>query len=146
MARQFFAALCGIALVGSVIQSRNSAQETPQPLSARLRLVPAADDARAADLATIRAASQEFVAAFNRGDARAVASHWTKDGEYIDETGRRLAGTDAIEQEYAQFFKQHPGVKLQLVIDSLNLLSADAAVEDGRARLEPAPAGVPAVS
>jgi uncharacterized protein (TIGR02246 family) len=86
------------------------------------------------------------VAAFNGHDAKAVAALWTEDGDYVDEAGNVFAGRDAIEKEYAQFFKDHNGVKLHVVIDSLRLLSSDAAIEDGRAILEPPPVGSPAIS
>jgi uncharacterized protein (TIGR02246 family) len=92
----------------------------------------------------IRQASREFVEAFNKGNAKAIAALWTEDGDLIDESGRRLAGRDAIEKEYAQFFKQNPDTKIRIVIDSVRLLSDDAAIEDGRAILDPAPAGAPA--
>jgi len=97
-------------------------------------------------LAAIRAASESFVAAFNKGDAKGVASHWTADGDYTDESGTKFSGCEAIEQEYARFFAANPGHKIKLAIDSLKLLSESAAIEDGRAVLDPAPAGAPATS
>lgn len=99
-----------------------------------------------ADLAVIRDSSQAFVAAFNQGDAKGVAALWTADGEYIDETGRASSGRAAIEKEYAAFFAAHPGTKIRIALDSLKLLSDSAAIEDGRAVLDPAPAGAPATS
>ena len=94
----------------------------------------------------IRQASREFVEAFNKGDVKAVAALWTEDGDLTDESGRRLTGRSAIEKEYARFLKENPGTKIRIVIDSLRLLSVDAAIEDGRAMLDPAPAGAPATS
>jgi hypothetical protein len=32
--------------------------------------------------------AKEFIAAFNKGDARAVASFWTPEGDYVDQVGR----------------------------------------------------------
>jgi uncharacterized protein (TIGR02246 family) len=104
------------------------------------------DQRQADNLNAIRQGSRAFVAAFNQGDAKTVASLWTGDGEYIDEAGKRFAGRAAIEEEYARFFAAHPGVKIEIAIDSLRLISADAAIEDGRAILDPAPASAPAVS
>lgn len=98
------------------------------------------------ELAAIRAGSQKFAAAFNKADAKAIAAMWTESGDYIDEAGHVFAGRDAIEQEYARFFQEHPGHQLHLAIDSLKLLSPDAAIEDGRAILEPAPPGPPSTS
>ena len=91
------------------------------------------------DLAAIHAESQTFVAAFNKGDAKAVAALWTEDGEYIDDTGRSFVGREAIEEGYAEFFAGNPNAKIQITIDSLRLLSDDTAIEDGRAVAEPPP-------
>jgi uncharacterized protein (TIGR02246 family) len=107
---------------------------------------PAAAEDKAADLAAIRQGSQAFMAAFNKGDSKAVAALWTDDGDFTDDAGRIFAGREDIEKEYAAFFAEHPGVQMRIVIDSLKLLSDSAAIEDGRAFLEPAPVGPPAVS
>lgn len=90
-------------------------------------------DLRARELAVIRQSAQAFSEAFNRGDAKAVAALWTKDGEYIDELGNRFVGRDAIEKEYTNFFAAHPGAKITVVVDSLRLASDNTAIEDGRA-------------
>lgn len=105
-----------------------------------------AEREKAADEAAIRAESQAFVAAFNKGDAKAVAALWTADGEYVDATGKVFAGCKVIEEEYATFFKENPGHKIGLIVDSIKLLSDAAAIEDGRAVLDPAPPGAPAIS
>jgi uncharacterized protein (TIGR02246 family) len=98
------------------------------------------------DLAAIREESRAFVTSFNSGDAHAVAAMWTEDGDYTNESGEAFQGRDAIEREYAAFFAANPGVKLKLTIDSIKRLSADTAIEDGRASLDPATAGPPATS
>ncbi len=100
----------------------------------------------AGDRDAIRRASREFVEAFNSGNPKAVAAMWTENGDYVDDSGEVFTGRDAIAKEYTEFFKEHKGFKLTLVIDSLRLLRADAAIEDGRAMLDPQPAGAPAIS
>jgi len=104
--------------------------------------VPPAGD----DLAAIRDSSRAFVQAFDKGDAKAIAALWTEDGDFTDDTGRVFSGRAAIEKEYAAFFAAHPGVKLKLTIDSLKRVSPHTVIEDGRAALDPAPTGPPAVS
>ncbi len=99
-----------------------------------------------ADLAAIRSGSQAFAAAFHERDAKAIAALWTEDGEYIDDAGRSFTGRDAIEKGYADFFAHSPKVTLQIMIDSVRLVSADAAIEDGRAIIDPPPAGLPGIS
>ena len=103
-------------------------------------------DPSEADLKLIRAGSEVFVAAFNKHDAKAVAALWTEDGEYIDDTGHTIAGREAIEKDYAEFFAANPNIEIQIVIDSLRVISGDIAIEDGRAIVDPPPPGAPGVS
>jgi uncharacterized protein (TIGR02246 family) len=106
----------------------------------------AQQSAAAADLAAIRAGSQAFAAAFNKGDAKALAALWTKDGDYVDDVGRTFSGREAIEKGYAAHFSSNPKTKIRVIIDSLKLLSDSAAIEDGRAMVDPPPAGIPGYS
>ncbi len=103
----------------------------------------AASKTPASDPATdeIRASSKAFVDAFNEGDAEAIAQLWTEDAQYVDESGTVHEGRDAIERAYSELFDQNSNVKIQLSIDSLRLVSAAVAIEDGRAVVIPPPAG-----
>ncbi len=99
-----------------------------------------------ADLTAIRAGSQAFVNAFNSQDAKALASLWTKDGEFIDDQGNRYAGREAIANAYAELFADVPNLRIRIVIDSLRMVSSTVAIEDGRAIADPAPSGAAGVS
>ena len=48
------------------------------------------------DVQAIRKAVRSYVAAFNRGDADAVASHWGEQGEWVSPSGQRFTGRRAI--------------------------------------------------
>lgn len=96
-----------------------------------------------ADEAAIRQSVVDFESAFKRHDAQAVANLWTENGEYIDEVGQRYEGRAAIEQEYEQFFRDHPAAELQISVGSIRLLGPSTAIEDGSASLVPRPAGAP---
>jgi len=128
-----------VALLGAIHLSVGIAQEpgvaeaTPEP-DARI-------DPSEADIKLIRAGSEVFVAAFNKHDATAVADLWTEDGEYIADSGQRFAGREAIRKGYAQFFADHPDVAIRIAIDSVRLVSPNTAIEEGRAVIEPLPAG-----
>lgn len=133
--RRAFAAIAiliplGVLPLGRVIVAQDSAADAKQT-----------DDLRA-----LRQTAAAFTAAFNKADAKAVAALWTADGELIDDTGRRLTGRSEIEKAYAELFANSAGAKIQIIVDSLRLLSPDAAIEDGRAILEPAPAGPPSIT
>ena len=86
--------------------------EPAKPVPARpeavkmIKLVPAKPLAAENE---IRATAAAFVDAFNRGDAHAVADLWTADGTAADESGTIFKGRPAIEAQYAELFKQHPG-------------------------------------
>lgn len=110
---------------------------------------PSADSASAqsesaAALEAIRKTEATFKAAFDKGDAEALAGHWTPNGEYIAEDGTRLQGREAIAGAYKEFFEANPGATLMSHIQQLKLVSADTAIEDGISSVEPAPAGAPA--
>lgn len=119
---------CTFLLICGWAATPSSAQEA----------APARDSA---GVVAIRQSADEFVAAFNRGDAAAVAALWTEDGDYTDESGQVFAGREAIEKAYAEFFKEYPGVKMKLTIDSVRQPNAAVAIEQGSATLEPEPAG-----
>src|SRR5438445_13871226 len=108
-------------LIGVIWTIANGQERLIGPGSDRSASVSKAGNAD--DLKTIRGTAQAFVAAFNRGEAQAVAALWTEDGDCIDDTGRRFQGRGEIEQVYSAFFREHPGSKIKIVVDSLRLLS-----------------------
>jgi SnoaL-like domain len=59
--------------------------------------------------AAITKTAEAFVEAFQKGDAKAVASFWTPDGDYVDLTGRLLNGRPAIEKDFAHHFAENKG-------------------------------------
>jgi uncharacterized protein (TIGR02246 family) len=91
---------------------------------------------QSADDKAIRATAEAFTAAFNKGDAKALAALWTPDGEYVDETNRLTRGKDAIEKLYSKFFAANPGLKIEIAISSIRVMSAKAAIEEGTASIK----------
>jgi uncharacterized protein (TIGR02246 family) len=94
---------------------------------------PAADEpgARAEDRAAIRAAMRSFVKAFEARDAKAVAGHWTAEGEYINEDGEAVRGREALEKGFAAFFAKTPEVRAEVKPGPMRFLSRDSAIEEG---------------
>ncbi len=115
--------MIGLVTVGSAAAAE---QSTPQQQAAEKE---------------IRAGAQAFVAAFDKGDAVALAALWTADGIYVNEDGVRFQGRKSIQQEYETLFQSIPDVRLQMEIDSIRLINADTAIEEGRAALSPQPPG-----
>jgi uncharacterized protein (TIGR02246 family) len=95
---------------------------------------PAEDKATKADRAAIEKASRAFIAAFEKGDAKAVASLWTEQGELLDAGGNRIHGRAAIEKAYADFFKEKPGVKIEVLIEAIRFPAPGLAIEEGLLR------------
>lgn len=134
-----------VACCAPLLLAVAAGQESTKAKPPTARPSPTANQ-EAAELQAIRQTSKLFVEAFNQADARRVAALWTATGEYVDDSGRVCTGRDEIEREYSRFFKEHPGHKINLLVDAVKLLSDSAAIEDGRAMLDPEPAGAPAIS
>ena len=115
-----------VAGIGATVWLVSSAAAQQKPPTA----APAAE-------AALRTAAKEFTAAFDRGDAEALAQHFTTDAVYVDDNGQRFAGRKSIQQEYATLFAKRSDLRLQLEIDSIRLLNATTAIEEGRVALSP---------
>ncbi|QEG33503.1 YybH family protein [Bythopirellula goksoeyrii] len=101
-------------------------------------IVATAQDAPATGSEVEQAVSEsarQFVTAFNQADAKAIAALWTEDGEYIDEAGTRTVGRAAIEKQYADFFANNQGAKIEIAINAIQQVSPDSAIEDGHSQL-----------
>ena len=55
------------------------------------------------------------------------------DGTLVDSGGETFSGRPAIEAAYAEFFRERPGAKIEVTIDSVRMLGSDAAIEEGHA-------------
>jgi uncharacterized protein (TIGR02246 family) len=86
---------------------------------------------------------EAFIAAFNRGDARAVAAFWAPDATYVDQVGREYKGREAIEQLYEKTFAARKGAKLAIHVTSAKVLAPDVAMEDGVTEVTPAEGSPP---
>jgi uncharacterized protein (TIGR02246 family) len=87
------------------------------------------------DVAAIRAAVDSYVEAYNRGDAKAVAEHWSEKGEWTTPLGNRIVGRKAIAEAMEVFFAAEKGIKIDVVSPKVRLITADVAVEEGTARV-----------
>jgi uncharacterized protein (TIGR02246 family) len=83
----------------------------------------------------IRAAIESYVAAYNRGDAKAVAAHWSDGGEWLSPSGQRFQGRQAIEKEMQELFARNKGTRIEVLGPSVRLVSPDVAIEEGVVRV-----------
>lgn len=87
--------------------------------------------------------AQAFIAAFNKGDAKAVAAFWTPEGDYTDQAGHKYKGRAALEKLYSRVFAERKGAKLKIIVTSLRLVTADVAIEEGITEVTPGEGGLP---
>ncbi|MEK6258559.1 MAG: SgcJ/EcaC family oxidoreductase [Planctomycetota bacterium] len=96
-----------------------------------------ASDEHAADEAAIRQTGDTYEKAYDAGDAKSIAAHFTTDAEYVDEQGNVYQGHEAIEAAMTAHFAENPGCQIEINIDSLRFVSAGVAVEDGTTAVTP---------
>lgn len=87
--------------------------------------------------------AKTFVAAFHKGDAKAIAAFWTTDGDYTDQNGKHLKGRAEIEKAFVELFAENKGAKLRIDSAALKFVSPDVAIEDGVTEVFPADGGPP---
>ena len=85
----------------------------------------------------------EFIAAFNKGDAKAVAAFWTPDATYVDQVGREYKGREAIQQLYEKTFAANKGAKLAIHATSTKQVSPDVLLQYGITEVTLAAGGPP---
>src|SRR5947207_149738 len=90
--------------------------------------------------------AREFIAAFEKGDAKAVAAFWTENADYVDQIGRAYKGRAAIEKMYEKFFAGKKGMKLNIIVTSARMVGTDVALEDGITEVTPAEGGLPSAA
>jgi uncharacterized protein (TIGR02246 family) len=85
-----------------------------------------------ADTAAVKKAGQSFLKAYLAGDAKAMAAHWTENGEYYADDGTILRGRAEIEKSYAELFaKTKPHTEAEIDVTSIRFPSKDSAIEEG---------------
>ncbi|MEN6407405.1 MAG: SgcJ/EcaC family oxidoreductase [Thermoguttaceae bacterium] len=78
----------------------------------------------------IRQTIASLAETFNRGDAKALASNWAADGEFISPHGECLVGRDNIEAAFREYLADHSKSKLQLNVAAVRMLSDGVALVD----------------
>src|SRR5262245_47139159 len=71
------------------------------------------DQADPADEKAIRERNEAFVAAFNKGDIKAMAETYASDADFLSAEGRRVKGRVELEKYFAKGFAENKGPKLK---------------------------------
>ena len=106
----FLSALCSSALVATAIAS----PEEPAMTAAA-------------------AQAAAYKAAFEKGDAAALAALFTEDAQYSIDSGETISGRASIQERAAGYFEGMAGAKIDLRISSARMLTPDVFVEKGAA-------------
>jgi uncharacterized protein (TIGR02246 family) len=115
----------------------------PAAPSAAKGTAAAAAARRDEDERAVRDVVARLTKAYNGGDAAAIASLFTPDGEMIDDEGTRVQGRQAIEQDFAAIFQLHAKAKIEIAIDSIRFLGPTLAIEEGTSTVTYEPGGTP---
>jgi uncharacterized protein (TIGR02246 family) len=84
------------------------------------------------DTASIKAAIQSYVAAFNSKDVDKLTSHWSPDGVYTSRnTGEETVGREAMAEAFKKIFENENVPKLAVVTESIDFISPSVALERG---------------
>jgi uncharacterized protein (TIGR02246 family) len=75
--------------------------------------------------------AEAFVAAFNKGDAEALAQFWTPEGLYRDNKDVDTKGRKAIAKRFRAFFAHNKGLKLRINVGTLRWVTKDVVIEEG---------------
>ncbi len=78
-----------------------------------------------------KAQTDAYVAAFNKGDAKALAALYAEDAQYTNEDGGTVAGRAAVLESLTKFFAKNKGAKLDAQIESARFLTPDVLLEKG---------------
>lgn len=123
-----FLVAVGAMLYGGPAMSQSKASDAAKPSEAGK---PAAEETRKEDREAVRKDLAAFVKAFESRDAKALAAHWTEDGEYRNDAGVELRGREAIQKAFATLFAATPEIKAEIRPGSLRFLSRDVAAGEG---------------
>jgi uncharacterized protein (TIGR02246 family) len=86
---------------------------------------------RAQDEAAVRRAGKDYLAALERGDAKAIAEFWTPEGIYVDENGRTVKVRDLLEKKGAAAAKDAIPSQHEISNVTLRFVTPDVAIEEG---------------
>jgi uncharacterized protein (TIGR02246 family) len=99
--------------------------------------LPAADEKPSPDEKAIEDAAVKFVDAYNEKNVDAMVALFDPKARVEEADGTVLAGQDAIREAFKAAFEEEPGAEISLEMDSLTMITADVAVEEGATEFYP---------
>src|SRR5271166_5896881 len=74
---------------------------------------------------------RKYQEAYDRGDAKALASFYAEDIDYIDQDGVEVKGRGEMEKLLVENFQANPGAKIAIKIDEVKQVTPDVQVNRG---------------
>lgn len=74
-----------------------------------------------------------YIAAYNKGDAKALAALFAEDAEWVDDGGNVISGRAAIADHFKDVFLTSKGRTLDIDVESIRPVTADVMAEKGTA-------------
>src|SRR5271157_4425465 len=74
---------------------------------------------------------RKYQQAYDRGDAKTLASFYADDIDYIDQDGVEIKGRGEMEKLFAESFQANPGAKIAITIEEVKPLTPDVQVNRG---------------
>jgi uncharacterized protein (TIGR02246 family) len=95
----------------------------------------AADTAAVPDTAPLAKAAKDFLDAFNKGDAAAIAALFLPNGELVLASGELVSGRDEIKEHYTAVFAEDKDTKAAIEASSVRFVTPGVAIQDGTVHL-----------
>lgn len=121
----------------AVIQSGNwlSATDEKEDEKATTEEKSSAEEKPSPEELAVRKNAEAFVKAFNKADAKSVAALFAPTGQMSVDGEPVAVGREEIETTYTKFFKENPGKKIRVTIDSIRVVGPNLAVERGTSQV-----------
>ena len=74
---------------------------------------------------------RKYQEAYDRGDAKTLASFYAEDVDYIDQDGVEVKGRGEMEKLFIQNFQANPGAKIAITLEEVKPLTPDVQVNRG---------------
>lgn len=85
---------------------------------------------------TSQGLTEAYTAAFNKGDAEALAAMYAEDAQYRSDAGNIVVGRAAMLESLTNYFARNKGQKLEVQVESTRFLTPDVLLEKGLATVD----------
>jgi len=87
------------------------------------------------DEAEIKSNAKAYEEAYNKSDAKKLASFWATNAVYNNpDTGETITGRSAIEEYFKEYFADENHPKIDVVVDKITFKGPDKAIEEGHVK------------